>query len=68
MEEARVAFMHGRRAVYLAKAAASDQSRTVVIGRWLYSGADLADSLFGFALPLFPKLHVQLESAFAQWL
>lgn len=68
VEEARLAVMHGERAVYLAKAAASEESRTVVIGRSPYADAHLVDSLFAVTLPLFPKLHVQLESAFVQGL
>ena len=58
LEEALLAVMHGERAVYLAKAAASEESRTVVIGRSPYSDAHLVDSLFAVTLPLFPKLHV----------
>jgi DNA-binding transcriptional LysR family regulator len=68
VEEARLALMHGERAVYLAKAAASEESRTVVIGRSPYADPYLIDSLFSVNLPMFPKLHVKLESAFAQGL
>jgi DNA-binding transcriptional LysR family regulator len=51
VEEARLAVMHGERAVYLAKAAASEESRTVVIGRSPYADAHLVDSLFAVTLP-----------------
>ena len=68
VEEARLAVMHGERAVFLAKAAACEESRTVVIGRSPCTDAHLVESLFAVTLPLFPTLHVQLESAFVQGL
>ncbi len=63
--ESRLAVMHSERAVHLSKGAAETESKTVTVGRSPYTDPDLVSRLFNVELPMFPKLEIQLDSAFA---
>lgn len=63
--EAKLALEHEERASYSAKAVAQDVQAILNIGRSQYVDPLLSDALLSVDLPFYPKLEVQLHSAFA---
>ena len=65
VEEARIALLHGDRAVQAARAAGHDAEMILNVGRSLYSDPFFTSTLLALKLPLFPKLRLNISSGFS---
>lgn len=65
VEEARIAILHAERAVHAARAAAHDAELILNIGRTPFADPYFTSTLLATKLPLYPRLKLNLSSAFS---
>lgn len=65
VEEARIAVLHGERAVQAARAAMSNAEATLNVGRSPYTDPFLTSTLLSIQLPLYPQLRIELTSQYS---